>query len=665
MLAQTMQFKVHIFSFSLFRRLALVGIVLSLCLFSTPAQAQLAFWNGFLGGGAYDIGKGLLLEKDGALVFAGDTYSKDGLARGNHGDNSDVLLFKYASQGIVFWKQVLGGNGEESLSELIKTSDGGFAFIGTTNSEDGDIQESYGNMDIWVVKLSPVGDVEWSNTYGGSGNDRGKAIVETADGGFLIGGASGSINGKMQSRHHGGIDSWIAKLSPQGVVRWEKHLGGKGNDEPTRIHEVSRGNYFVVHASDSQDGDVNLGFGKKDVWITGITEYGNIDWQHTYGGNNNDEIHHSTRDAEGNFILAGTSFSSEGIINRQMGKGDAWALKLNSRGNLIWTRSFGGSQSEGINKVKVTDDGGLIFAGMTKSKDGDIQELNGFYDAWAIKTDAKGQIAWSRTFGFEGKDAFIDVLELPEGGFLALGFAEQLEDGIELPGHQGVHDFWICNFSDPVRRGVKPYITPPLLNGIVKNKRNGNVIEASIALTDNKSLEQLSQTKSNKSDGRYAMTLPTFGLSSLSVEAAGYMPYGENIRAEAVRRRARINRDFELAPIQIGSSLVLKNIFFDTGKWDLLPGSFAELERLIRFMTINPRVKVEISGHTDNTGNKAQKEQLSLNRANAVKDYLVKKGIPEGRFAVKGLGMFRPIASNDTEAGRRKNRRVEFKILNM
>ncbi|MEO1452146.1 MAG: OmpA family protein, partial [Bacteroidota bacterium] len=106
-----------------------------------------------------------------------------------------------------------------------------------------------------------------------------------------------------------------------------------------------------------------------------------------------------------------------------------------------------------------------------------------------------------------------------------------------------------------------------------------------------------------------------------------------------------------------------ENIFFETGKWDLLPPSIPEMDRMVAFLELNPRVQIQVSGHTDNTGNKSQKVQLSLNRAESVKGYLREKGIAANRLRTKGYGMYRPIASNNTSAGRRKNRRVEFEVI--
>ena len=115
--------------------------------------------------------------------------------------------------------------------------------------------------------------------------------------------------------------------------------------------------------------------------------------------------------------------------------------------------------------------------------------------------------------------------------------------------------------------------------------------------------------------------------------------------------------------IENGNKVVLKNIFFDTNKYDIKPESKIELQKLILFLVENPKVVIEISGHTDNVGNDALNQTLSQNRAKEVYNYLLSQGVPPDRLTYKGYGKTQPIANNATEDGRRQNRRTEFKII--
>ncbi len=630
------------------------------------SQAQVAFWQRYLGGSHFDKGKAVMLRADGTIVAAGETRSSDGLGRGNHGElTSDVVVLQYATQGRFFWRQVIGGSGEESFSQMIQTQDNGFCFIGSSTSADGDLSANQGGQDVWVVKLSPAGKVQWSRSFGGSGDDVGTALIQTADGGFYLGGESASRDGDMESVHHGGLDSWIARLDAQGNLLWEKHFGGTGNEKVTGLHLLPNEDLLVVNSTDSNNGDILYHIGKKDVWVFALDREGTLRWQACYGGSDNDDVHSSLLDPQGNLVLVGTTFSGDGHVPMQRGLGDLWAFRLTQEGTLLWSMTYGGPRSDGANHVALTHDSSYVICGVTRSRtgEGDIEYNQGYYDGWLLKLDPDGNRRWSRTLGFEGKDRLESICEIPAGGFLTLGYS-QLERGAPpVPGHNGMADFWLINLGDPGRAGVRPYVTPPILTGTVVDKETRAFLNAGITLTDNQTLDSLSSTRTEPESGQFVLLLPSYGLASINVLAEGYLFYGRDIRMDTVIDRTAIEQTIELEPIRIGSSLILENIYFEVGKWDLLPPSYAELERMEAFMKLNPRVEIQVSGHTDNTGNKAQKVALSLKRANAVREYLIQQGIDEKRMRVKGYGMYRPIADNRTAEGRRRNRRVEFEVI--
>ena len=124
-----------------------------------------------------------------------------------------------------------------------------------------------------------------------------------------------------------------------------------------------------------------------------------------------------------------------------------------------------------------------------------------------------------------------------------------------------------------------------------------------------------------------------------------------------------VNLDIKLMPIQKDAKIVLRNVFFDTDKATLKPMSYTELDKLVEIMNKNPKIKIEIGGHTDNVGSKAYNQRLSQSRAESVVNYLISKGFSSDRMTYKGYGFDDPIATNNTEEGRAQNRRVEFKIL--
>lgn len=641
-------------------------LCLGLALLPVRSGAQVAFWQKEFGGAQFDKVLKTLRAPDGGLVMAIETQSSDGLGSGNRG-GSDILLMKYSTQGKIFWKILLGGSGQEELHDLIPAAGGGYFLAGASGSADGDLPGNKGDSDCWVACVSESGRLLWSKTYGGSGYDRALCLFQSPEGELYAGGESASRNGDCSDLPRGGLDSWLLRLSSQGRLLWEKRFGGSGNEKINRIFLRPDGQLLLVHSSDSRDKDIRQPLGRKDVWITRHDGRGELVWQGSYGGEDHDEMHDATLDSLGMLTLAGTSFSRGGHISIQRGEGDGWLMKLAPDGSLLWSATYGGPRGEGFSSLAPTYDGGYIACGMTKSRtgEGDIEFNGGYFDGWVVKVNEYGERVWSRTLGYEGMDALSHVSELPEGGYLLSGQTVQGAAPLPAPGTGGISDGWLINLSDPKRDGVRPYVTPALLFGTVRAAGSGKALDARIILSDNRSLDSLASTRSAPEDGSFSLLLPAYGLTSINVLSPGYLFYGQDLNMDTLVRKNLIEIEVELQPIRIGSSLILKNIYFEAGKWDLLPASFAELQRLAVFLKLNPRVQIQVSGHTDNTGNKAEKQALSLNRATAVRDYLVQQGISSKRMLVKGYGMFRPIAPNTSAEGRQKNRRVEFEVISM
>ncbi len=202
-----------------------------------------------------------------------------------------------------------------------------------------------------------------------------------------------------------------------------------------------------------------------------------------------------------------------------------------------------------------------------------------------------------------------------------------------------------------------------ILKGIVMDFGTLAPLEASLELTDNTSNSSVAQFKSNSKSGKYLVSLPSGKNYGLSVKADGYLFHSENFDIPESAAYKEVTLDVKLKKVEVGSTIVLKNIFFDFDKATLRPESTAELERLTKLLNDNPTIKIEISGHTDNKGAAQYNLTLSDNRSKSVVDYLVSKGISADRLTWKGYGLTKPIATNDTDEGRQLNRRTEFKIM--
>jgi outer membrane protein OmpA-like peptidoglycan-associated protein len=202
-----------------------------------------------------------------------------------------------------------------------------------------------------------------------------------------------------------------------------------------------------------------------------------------------------------------------------------------------------------------------------------------------------------------------------------------------------------------------------ILKGVVSDEKTELPLEALIELIDNEKNVILATFKSNSSTGKYLVTLPSGKNYGLAVKCEGYLFHSENFNIPEAAEFQEFNLDIEMKKVEIGSTIVLRNIFFDFDKATLKPESENELNRLVKLLKDNPTVNIELSSHTDNLGSSEYNLKLSDSRSKSVVEYLVAKGISNSRLVAKGYGESKPLDKNDTEAGRQNNRRTEFKIL--
>lgn len=220
--------------------------------------------------------------------------------------------------------------------------------------------------------------------------------------------------------------------------------------------------------------------------------------------------------------------------------------------------------------------------------------------------------------------------------------------------------------TDIVRMKLKDEIKPNpvvLINGQVFNAKTNQPIDATISyqiLSDG--LEQ-GIARSNPANGEYKIVLPYGKNYSFLAKAEGFLAISDNLDLTTILEYKEMKRDLYLVPIQVGETVRLNNIFFDLAKAILRKESFPELDRVVKYMIDNPSMEIEMSGHTDNIGSDQANNILSQDRANAVKNYIVGKGIVETRIISRGYGKNKPVTINETEEGRQLNRRVEFTIL--
>jgi outer membrane protein OmpA-like peptidoglycan-associated protein len=220
------------------------------------------------------------------------------------------------------------------------------------------------------------------------------------------------------------------------------------------------------------------------------------------------------------------------------------------------------------------------------------------------------------------------------------------------------------DFVDPIILLHKEMKIVTVLKGKVIDETSAAPLGAVITLVDNTNQNIIAKINSNPLTGDFELTIPHGGNYGVATEKAGYLFNSINFNVPQFAEYQEIDTHILMVKAEVGSKMVLKNIFFDVGKSDLKGESLAELEKIKELLSSNDQLKVQINGHTDNTGNPANNMALSLKRSQAVVQYLIEHGIDTNRLQAKGFGSERPLVSNDDEQeGRAINRRTEIEII--
>ncbi|HNY44112.1 MAG: OmpA family protein [Bacteroidota bacterium] len=202
-----------------------------------------------------------------------------------------------------------------------------------------------------------------------------------------------------------------------------------------------------------------------------------------------------------------------------------------------------------------------------------------------------------------------------------------------------------------------------LVKGVVRDATTTFPLEAKIEIIDNSIDEVIAEFITNSQTGGYLINLPSGKNYGLNVSKEGYLFHSENFNIADTAEYNEAVIDVNLQRIEVGITVVLKNIFFDYDRATLRPESFAELNRVLAILNDQPKLKIEISGHTDDRGSLEYNKKLSRERAQSVVDYLIEKGVDKNRLTYEGYAFEKPIATNETDEGRQMNRRVEFKVI--
>jgi hypothetical protein len=399
-----------------------------------------------------------------------------------------IKVSSLLSQPIVDWQICLGGVQVEIARVILPLADGSFVIAGETESGgDGSTVSVAIPSDIWIVKLTPNGIIEWSTFIAGNNIERVTNVQVTNDGGYLLSGSTNSEFGLFPG-YHGLNDILIVKLDANGDVEWEKALGGSSDDFIDLVGPFNRqyttiltndGGFVISGQTRSLDGDV-IGYhaanGNYDIWVVKLDFSGNIIWQRTLGGTGDEILYSIIKTESEDIVVMGKSESTDGDVVGNHGFSDVWVVKLTATGELLWQRCYGGSYAEEPlndeddfgSSIHETNDGGLLFVSTTRSNDGDVIGLHDLYpsaggtnelifatDIWVVKTNSIGEIVWQKCLGSNSDERSYEVIETSDGGSLVSGLTWSIEiNGVQygsdgdVSGAHGFFDLWIVKLND-------------------------------------------------------------------------------------------------------------------------------------------------------------------------------------------------------------------------
>jgi hypothetical protein len=354
-----------------------------------------------------------------------------------------VTIIQFQFNEIIL-SAIFGGEGADSFRDLTTTPGGGYIAVGASGSTEGDGTGSRGGLDVWIVRFNSAGEKVWHKKYGGSLEDVAHSIIRTSSNSYLILGSTLSNDGDV-SALKGGRDAWLLNVDGDGNLLWEKTIGGASEEELYNLKSAADGNYIMAGWTFSIDGDVSFNHGNADAWIVKVNEQGDVVFEKTYGGSNQDLAFDATPVSDGGYIFCGKVSSIDGdAADRTAETSAGWFAKLNSAGTLAGKVYLGESAVDAGLVAMEALNGDFLFAGTTYTE-AEFENFHGDYDAFVLRVDAAGNIRWKKAFGGSQRETLADFIETNDGNFILT--ATTVSDDGDIPALLGGEDVLLLKLN--------------------------------------------------------------------------------------------------------------------------------------------------------------------------------------------------------------------------
>ncbi len=362
-------------------------------------------WIITFGGSNFDQGTCLVQTSDSTFIVGGNIESNDGDVEMSYGAR-DIMLLKMNLNGEIIWQKIYGGTSFEQVNSIICDVEGGYVFCGETYSNDIDVDFNHAtdSPDFWVVKIDSMGNIIWENCFGNSDNNRANNVIQLSDSTFMVVGSTLDSGGDV-TMHYGGVDWWVIHISNDGELIWEKTYGGSGLDLCQGVLDWGNGKYLLAGETLSDDFDIPDLIGVSDAWLIMIDSLGNIIWNKTYGGSDGENLGIIKKLSKSAFISTGFSLSDDYDVLENLGDADCWVVIFDSLGNLLNQKSIGGTELDRAYSISVLDSSAIFLSGYSRSNDVYLPANYGDFDAISLKIN----ICWNKYFLDYDDDGFGDI----------------------------------------------------------------------------------------------------------------------------------------------------------------------------------------------------------------------------------------------------------------
>lgn len=348
-------------------------------------------WTNLIGGAGYDLSQDVMVNSLGQIVILGQTYSNNSGDIGPTNGSSDFLFLRLdANNGTILRSENFGNQYDDRPQGIIELTNHRYLAWGTVGDASVDVTGPLkGSYDGWLAVLDSNGYVIKNKVYGGSSNDEINTLIVGSDGNYYFIGATGSPD-KDLNINYGRDDGWVAKLDTSLNLIWSKNFGGSDNDQFYVIKEFYDGSLFLAGSTQSDDVDFvnvqNTDVNEGNITMLRIDTAGNIMWINCYGGTEEDNAADIFIRDNKEILLVGTTSSNDIDVSNNYGNSDdVWIVDLDSNGNILWEKNYGGNNTDQASRIIPDDTGNVYIFGQSRSNDIDLPTNNGSYDLWMFK----------------------------------------------------------------------------------------------------------------------------------------------------------------------------------------------------------------------------------------------------------------------------------------